>query len=157
MGKVISAEKLITLISDFKNRGQKVVLVGGCFDILHPGHITFLEKAKKAGDILVVLLESDKKVRQLKGVNRPYHSQQLRAKMLTALQAVDFILRLPLMDSAASYDKLVQKIRPDIIALTQGYANSDHQKRAAKLSKAKFKYVTKMLGDHSTSRILDKK
>lgn len=157
MEKVVSEEKLVTLIQDLKNQGKKIVLVGGCFDILHPGHVIFLEKARATGDCLVVLLESDKKVNKLKGANRPVHSQPMRAKVLSALQAVDFILRLPFMESEAAYDKLVQKIRPDIIALTQGYANADYQKRTANLSKAQLKYVTKILGNHSTSRILDKK
>lgn len=155
MGKVISAGQLAALVKNLKNQGKKIVVVGGCFDILHPGHVVFLEKAKAAGDCLVVLLESDKKVKGLKGVNRPVHSQKMRAKILSALETVDFILILPFMESEALYDKLVQKIQPDVIALTQGYANMDHQKRAAKLTGAKLKYVTKMVGNHSTTSILN--
>ena len=65
---------------------MKIVLVGGCFDILHLGHVVFLEKAKKEGDVLVVLLESDEKVRFLKGKGRPVHTQSERAEILSALK-----------------------------------------------------------------------
>ena len=75
------------------------VLAGGCFDVLHPGHIVFLEKAKKAGDYLVVLLESDKKIRKLKGKGRPVHSQKERAEILSALKSVDSVVCLPYMEN----------------------------------------------------------
>lgn len=143
------------IVKDLKIQGKKIVLVGGCFDILHPGHVIFLEKAKAEGDYLVVLLESDKKVKRLKGANRPVHSQPMRAKVLSALEFVDLVVMLPFMESETLYDKLVQKFRPDTIALTAGYANKNHQKRTAKLSGAKLRYVTKVIGNHSTSRILN--
>lgn len=155
MGKVVSPQKLTHLVKQLKKQGQQIVLVGGCFDILHPGHVIFLEKAKRAGDYLIVLLESDRKVRELKGSSRPVHSQQMRAKVLAALQPVDFILMLPFMDTEAVYDQLVQKLQPDIIALTEGYANAHHQRRTAKLTGARLKFVTKLVGNHSTSSILN--
>lgn len=157
MGKILTVHRLDSVVKDLNNQGKKIVAVGGCFDILHPGHVTFLEKAKQAGDVLIVLLEADKKVQQLKGSNRPYHTQEMRAKVLSALCAVDFCLMLPFMESEESYNKLVRKIHPDVIAVTKGYQGVDHQKRTAKLSGARLEYVTKMLGNHSTSRILDKK
>lgn len=157
MGKIITVNRLDSVVKDLNNQGKKIVAAGGCFDILHPGHVTFLEKAKQAGDVLIVLLEADKKVQQLKGFNRPYHTQKMRAKVLSALSIVDFCLMLPFMESEESYNKLVQKIHPDVIAVTKGYQGVDHQKRTAKLSGARLEYVTKMLGNHSTSRILDKK
>lgn len=155
MGKVISVGKLATFVKDLKEQGKRIVVAGGCFDILHPGHVVFLEKAKKAGDYLIVLLESDEKVKKLKGANRPVHTQQMRAKMLSALQDVDCVVLLPFMQSEASYDNILQKIKPDIIAVTSGYAENDHHQRTAKLTGARLKYVTKMIEGHSTSRILD--
>ncbi len=155
MEKILTINRLGSLVKDLRRQGKKIVVAGGCFDILHPGHVIFLEKAKMAGDILIVLLEADQKVKQLKGNNRPYHNQKMRAQVLSALTAVDFCLLLPYMKTEKAYDELVEKIQPDIIAVTKGYANVDHQKRTAKLSQAKLKYVTRMLGNHSTSRILD--
>lgn len=138
-----------------KISGGKIVLVGGCFDVLHPGHVIFLEKAKRAGDSLVVLLESDKKVRQLKGPGRPVHNQKMRSKMLSALRAVDRVISLPFIEKARQYDEIIAGIKPHVIALTTGYGGDRYHKRSAKLAGAKIKYVTKMIGNHSTSRILN--
>lgn len=155
MGKVISTTNLVTIVKKCKKQNQKIVLVGGCFDILHPGHVIFLEKAKKAGNYLIVLLESDEKVKKLKGANRPVHTQQMRAKMLSALQDVDCVVLLPFMQSEASYDDILQEIKPDVIAATSGYEEIGHHKRAARLTGARLKFVTKKVNGHSTSRILD--
>lgn len=155
MTTVISTGKLEAIIPKLKKAGKRIVLVGGCFDVLHPGHVIFLEKAKQAGDLLIVLLESDEKIKKLKGVNRPVHTQQERGKVLSALQFVDYLVLLPVMKSDTAYDKLIQSIKPDIIAITAGQA-SQHQKRAAKLTGAELKAVTRLIGQHSTSRILDR-
>lgn len=138
------------------HRHKKVVLVGGCFDVLHPGHVIFLEKAKGVGDILVVLLESDEKVKKLKGQRRPIHNQKERAIVLSALSCVDYIVLLPVMAGSNQYDQLIVKIKPDVIAVTQGYHNTNHHQRAADLVNAKLKIVTKMIGNHSTSGILNR-
>lgn len=155
MGKIISTTKLATTVKKCKNQNQKIVLAGGCFDILHPGHVVFLEKAKKAGDCLIILLESDKKVRELKGANRPVHTQRMRAKVLSALQDVDCVILLPFMSSESYYDDILQKIKPDVIAVTSGYGEIGHHQRSARLTRAKLKFVTKKVNGHSTSRIID--
>jgi len=99
---------------------KKVVLVGGCFDILHYGHISFLKKAKKLGNYLVVALESDENTMKLKGPSRPIHNQNQRKKMLESLRFVNKVIALPPMKSDSDYEKLVRKVNPDIIAITQG-------------------------------------
>lgn len=137
-----------------KREGRKIVLAGGCFDVLHPGHVIFLEKAKKTGDILIVLLESDQKVSELKGINRPIHSQRERAGVLSALRAIDYVVMLPFMKNDKEYDKLIARIKPDIIAATRGDVKAHHYQRSAKLVGARLKYVTRIIGDYSTSRIL---
>lgn len=142
-------------IKSLKEKSEKIVLVGGCFDVLHPGHIIFLEKAKKAGNYLVVLLESDEKIRKIKGEKRPVHNQKERALVLSALKAVDFIIPLPYLEKEDDYDRLILKISPDLIAATKGSKDIDHKIRSAKKAGAKVKFVTKYIGDHSTSKILD--
>lgn len=137
-------------------QGTKIVLVGGCFDVLHPGHVIFLQKAKRAGDKLIVLLESDRKVRELKGTGRPVHSQKERALMLEALWPVDRVVLLPYLKDEKSYDELIRKIKPDVIAVTAGDKNLAYHQRAAKAAGAKIKFVTKVIGNYSTSRILDR-
>lgn len=131
-----------------------MVLVGGCFDVLHPGHVIFLQKAKRAADYLVVLLESDQKVKKLKGVNRPVHTQKMRAMVLKALKFVDRVILLPNMKNDSDYERLIKQIKPDIIAATEGAEDNHFKKRAAKLVGAKLVYVTKMIGYHSSSGIL---
>lgn len=131
------------------------VLVGGCFDVLHPGHIIFLEKAKKAGDRLIVLLESDQKVRQLKGKNRPIHTQKERAKILQAIRFVDQVICLPFLADDSEYLKIVKKIKPNIIAATKDYEDVTAHKKTAKLVNANFKYVTGVAGNYSSSKIIN--
>ncbi|MBI2599806.1 adenylyltransferase/cytidyltransferase family protein [Candidatus Daviesbacteria bacterium] len=141
---------------DKKVKHNKIVLVGGCFDVLHPGHIFFLEKAKKMGDFLVVILESDEKIKRIKGNNRPIYSQKERAVMLKALNAVDKVVLLPFIDEEKEYDKVVGKIKPDIIATTQGDPSLTHKQRTAKLTGAKLKIATRLIKDYSTTNILAK-
>lgn len=133
---------------------KTVVLVGGCFDILHPGHIIFLTKAKKLADKLIVILESDEKVNRLKGFKRPIHTQKDRAKVLLALKSVDRVISLPFMDQPSQYDSLIVKIKPDIIATTKDSPDNYHKARTAKLVGAKLKLVTDRINNYSTSEIV---
>jgi rfaE bifunctional protein nucleotidyltransferase chain/domain len=151
---VITIKEVPNLIRQLKIKKKSIILVGGCFDIIHPGHIIFLEKAKAQGDVLLVLLESDKSVKKIKGARRPYHKQLDRAQLLSALRSVDFVLMLPLFKDNSSYEKLIGKIKPEIICATSGYGDTAHHRRIAKIVGAKFKYVTKKIGNHSSSRIL---
>ncbi len=136
---------------------KKVVLVGGCFDVLHPGHIIFLEKAKKQGDFLIVLLESDEKIKELKGKSRPVHTQKERAAILRSLKSVDQVILLPYMKNDDDYERLIQNLKPDVIAATSGVPDNFHKERIAKITGAKIKYVTKIIGDYSTTNILTRK
>ena len=99
---------------------MKKVLVGGCFDLLHFGHIHFLKLAKQQGDYLIIALESDESVRRMKGDNRPIHTQAQRKKMLEALQFVDEVRNLPTMKTDEDYNNLVLEIKPAVIAITEG-------------------------------------
>jgi len=103
-----------------KNIDNKTVLVGGCFDLLHHGHISFLKQAKQLGDQLIVLLESDENVKRLKGEGRPFHTQEQRKEMLLALTCVDEVRILPPMTEFQHYQNLVRKIQPAVIAVTEG-------------------------------------
>lgn len=99
---------------------MKTVLVGGCFDVLHLGHIRFLNNAKRLGDTLIVALESDENVKKMKGSRRPIHTQAQRCEMLLSLKCVDKVISLDTMTSDADYQKLVERIHPSIIAVTDG-------------------------------------
>lgn len=110
---------------------MKKVLVGGCFDLLHYGHIRFLEEAKKLGDHLVVALESDENVRRMKGDSRPIHTQTQRKAMLEALSCVDEVLALPPMNSHQEYYDLVTRVHPQVIAITEGDSKESNKREQA--------------------------
>lgn len=152
MTKIHSLQATIKLARKFHTMGKKIVLAGGCFDLLHVGHISFFEQAKKQGDLLFLLVESDATVRNLKGPNRPIHTQSDRAKMLAALEAVDSVCLLPPMHTNKAYDKLVLAIKPAIIATTSGDLYHDHKKRQAKLVDGKVITIKRIL-PHSTTNL----
>lgn len=129
------------------------MVVGGCFDILHAGHIKFLEESKKLSDYLAVFLESDESVKKLKGEGRPANNQEKRAENLANLGSVDFIILLPPMENK-DYDNLVSNLEPDFIATTRGDKNVAHKKRTAKLVGARLVFSTKKLRGFSTTGLL---
>lgn len=134
---------------------QKIVLVGGCFDIVHLGHLRFLEKAKNKGEILMILLESDQNIKKSKGPQRPINNQKNRATFLTKLKMVDHIIRLPEMKSDQDYFELITKIKPAIIAISQGDQNTAKKLNQAKKIGAQLIEVTKLVKHQSTSKIVE--
>lgn len=114
--KIIRYENRATLKK--KTGGKKTVLVGGCFDILHYGHLRFLEQAKAKGEVLLIALEPDEFIRQIKK-KKPIHTQEQRAEILAHLDLVDLIILLPLF-AEKDYLDMVKVIHPGVIALTEG-------------------------------------
>ena len=102
---------LLSLLKKKKKSGKKIVFTNGCFDILHAGHVRYLRRAKRLGDILIVGLNSDASVRKLKGQNRPVVSQKERAEVLSALRCVDHVI----IFNEATPLKLIQAVRPDML------------------------------------------
>ena len=142
-------------ISKFHNLKKKVVLVGGCFDILHIGHLKFLEQAKKSGDILVVLLEDDKNVKRLKGNGRPFFTQDERAVMISALKPVDYVLKLSEMNYDRDYEELIITLKPDVIAATENDPMKLKKSSQAKRINCKFVEIP-YLQTYSTSKLANK-
>ncbi|MBI2033033.1 MAG: adenylyltransferase/cytidyltransferase family protein [Candidatus Levybacteria bacterium] len=153
MKKIITPEKTIQVANTLHKQNKKIVLTGGCFDLIHIGHIQLLQKAKKQADVLIVFVESDKTVRRLKGDSRPINNQLTRAKILAALEDVDYICLLPEFTSDRQYDELVIAIKPAIIATTQDDQHKEHKIRQAAQTGAKVVTVTKRL-PISSSRLL---
>ena len=152
MGIILKTQEL-NKISDLKSAEQKLVLVGGCFDILHVGHIEFLKKAKKEGDILIVLLESDEKIKKLKGKTRPINTQKTRGKILSNLPFVDYIICLPNFKNNNDYETLVKQIEPDIIALTAGEPVFEWEKDYVNETGGKIVEVIDRIKEHSTTEL----
>lgn len=151
--QILSPDKPESLLN--KERNQKIVLVGGCFDIVHLGHLTFLEKAKAEGEVLIVLLESDENIKKNKGEKRPINNQENRAEFLTKLKMVDYVIKLPEMKNDEEYFKIINKIKPNIIAVSEKDINLVKKKEQARKIGAKLVEVTKIIPQQSTSKIIE--
>lgn len=125
---------------------KKIVLVGGCFDILHHGHLHFLKSAKKLGDYLVVLLESDTRIKKLKGPTRPFNNQETRKAALENLKFVDQVILTKDVMVDDDYKNIVIKLNPQIIAITKGEKTKTH----ANLVNAKVIEINKIEGVSTT-------
>ena len=109
--KIKSAIEITRLIEKLKSDGKKIVFTNGCFDLLHIGHIKYLEKAKSYGDILILGLNSDRSVKSIKGEKRPITNQKDRSYILAGLEAVDYVV---IFDEETPY-KLIKSIKPNIL------------------------------------------
>ena len=107
---LVKRSELDDLLKKLKAHGKTIVTTNGCFDILHVGHVRYLEKAKSFGDVLIVALNSDKSVKSIKGQNRPINNENDRAEVLSALRSVDYVV---LFDEDSPIDLLLQ-IKPDV-------------------------------------------
>lgn len=135
---------------------MRKVLVGGCFDLLHFGHLRFLQKARQAGDYLIVALEPDQSIKKIKGLDRPIHNTRQRRQILEALKSVDKVIVLKPGMTDADYLKLVLRIKPAVIAVTAGDRQLQNKKRQAKKIGAVVKIVTPKIAGYSTTAILKK-
>ncbi len=149
--KIIKWEKINQLIELINKKNS--VLVGGCFDLLHFGHLIFLKKAKKEGDFLVIILESDEFIKKRKK-RSPIHTQRQRAITLAALEMVDLVILIPYFKSDNDYLDLVKKIRPKVIAVTAQDPQKENKKKQGEIVGAKFKIVVPRLKQFASSKIL---
>lgn len=154
MGKIIHLKKAIGVSRQLKKAGKTIVLAGGCFDLLHIGHLQFLEKAKKEGDILTIALENDANVKQIKGLNRPINSQEDRAKILASVSLINYIILLPKMEGHKDYFSLVQALKPDVIAVTKGDPYLEQKQKQARMVGGKLRVVIGHLKSSSTSQLV---
>jgi len=109
--KIKTASALKKRLVSLKNEGKSIVFTNGCFDILHYGHVKYLQEAKNTGNILVVAVNSDSSVKKLKGPSRPIVGQKNRTRVLSALESVDFVT----IFSEDTPLKLIKLLKPDIL------------------------------------------
>ena len=111
MDKLCSYEQIIKRSGQYKAQKKTIVFTNGCFDILHAGHVTYLQKAKALGDVLILGLNSDASVRQIKGKKRPVIPQEHRSVVLSALASIDHIVLFDEPDP----EQLIKAVCPDIL------------------------------------------
>jgi len=109
--KIVSITSLKQIIAGLKRKGQRIVFTNGCFDILHYGHIKYLQDARRKGDYLVVAVNSDSSIKKIKAKNRPVIAQSDRLKTVAALSSVDFVI----LFSADNPLRLIKTLKPDIL------------------------------------------
>ena len=114
---ILDRESLVTLITTEKAKGSRIVLANGCFDILHAGHVRYLEGARALGDVLVVAINSDAQVARLKGEGRPILPERERAELVASLQAVDWVT----IFEEPTVTELLLAIKPDVHAKGTDY------------------------------------
>ncbi len=114
-------DEIARLVERYKKEGKKIVFTNGCFDILHVGHVKYLQEAKSFGDVLIVGLNSDASVRRLKGPSRPVNPVEDRAYLLAALEAVDFVVPF---EEDTPYE-LIRMIHPDVLVKGGDYAGKE--------------------------------
>jgi cytidyltransferase-like protein len=139
---------------ELKFKNKKIVLVGGCFDILHIGHIQFLNKSKVNKHFLAVALEPDEFIIKKKG-RTPIHNQTQRKLILESLRVVDWVIKLPYFTRNKDYQKLVEVIKPNIIAITENDSQLKNKSIQANKVGATIATVTSKIGNLSTSKIIN--
>ncbi|MBN1545155.1 MAG: D-glycero-beta-D-manno-heptose 1-phosphate adenylyltransferase [Syntrophaceae bacterium] len=111
MGKILSRNALKTEIDALHRQGKKIAFTNGCFDILHVGHVRYLQEARKQGDVLILALNSDRSVRSIKGEKRPIVPEGERADVMAALTCIDYVT---IFDEETPL-ALILLIKPDVL------------------------------------------
>jgi len=148
--KIRPLDDLLVELARRREKGQKVAFTNGCFDLLHPGHVAFLQAARQYGDCLVVGLNSDRSVQQLKGPGRPIIPQEDRAAMLAALECVDYVVLFDQLTPA----ELIRTIRPDVLIKGSDYQPQQVVGREVVESYGGLVVCLPIKGNYSTTRLL---
>lgn len=150
--RILDREQLIERINAAREKGATIVMVNGCFDVLHVGHVRYLEDARLLGDLLVVGINSDEQTRRLKGEGRPLVSQNERAEIISAIQAVDFVT----IFEESTVAQLLLAIKPDIHAKGTDYTVESVPERDVVRSFGGRVAIVGDPKDHSSSEIIEK-
>lgn len=150
-GKIKTQDEIIKLTHDFKIQGKKIVTYNGSFDLLHAGHVLSIKEAKSQGDILIILLNSDKSIHCYKSSKRPIVSQENRAELLAALEDVDFVIIFDEINPKSILDK----IKPDIHCNGSDWGKNCIEREVVEKNGGKI-YILKWSAGLSTSNLIKK-
>jgi rfaE bifunctional protein nucleotidyltransferase chain/domain len=149
--KIIARDVLRQQLAEHKRRGQRLVFANGCFDTLHVGHIRYLEGARREGDVLVVGVNADSSVCNLKGPGRPILDEQARALLVAALRSVDYVV----LFAEPTVEALLEELRPDVHAKGTDYTAETVPERAVAAQLGIRVAIVGDPKDHSTRELLD--
>jgi D-glycero-beta-D-manno-heptose 1-phosphate adenylyltransferase len=152
--KIIDADRAATISQELRGNGGRLVFTNGCFDLLHVGHVRYLEAARALGDALIVAINGDESVRALKGEGRPLNREAERAEVIAALESVDHVVIFSEVRATA----LLEKIRPAIYVKGGDYtaATLDGEERAALEQAAAEIRILPFESGYSTSGLIGK-
>jgi len=119
--KFKNLSELPALIEELKKKGKQLVLTNGCFDLLHAGHIRLFSESKQMGDILIVAIDDDESVKNLKGSGRPVIRAEERVRILSALDSVDYVV----LFSSHELEKLIDIVQPNVLTKGSNYASKE--------------------------------
>jgi rfaE bifunctional protein nucleotidyltransferase chain/domain len=149
--RIVNRPQLIEAISTARKGGQRIVFANGCFDVLHVGHVRYLEAAKALGDLLIVAINSDAQARRLKGEGRPLMPQDQRAEIVSALAAVDFVT----IFEEPTVTELLLALKPDVHAKGTDYTEDTVPERDVVRSYGGRVAIAGDPKDHSSSRMIE--
>jgi D-glycero-beta-D-manno-heptose 1-phosphate adenylyltransferase len=152
-GKMLTRQDLRKRVTEWRRQGEKIILTNGCFDLLHVGHIRYLQAAKALGGRLVVAINSDESVRTLKGSGRPLMPEHERAEILAALEDVDAVV----VFSEPDVRTLIREITPDVQAKGTDYTPESVPERDTVIACGGQVAIVGDPKDHSTSDLIRKK
>jgi D-glycero-beta-D-manno-heptose 1-phosphate adenylyltransferase len=152
--KIVDLNELAKRAKTLRDSGKKLVVTNGCFDLLHVGHVRYLEAARALGDALAVGLNGDQSVRALKGDNRPVNNERDRAEVVAALESVDFVTIFPEVRAT----RMLETVAPAIYAKGGDYttATLDAEERAALEKVGADIRIIPFEKGYSTSKLLEK-
>jgi len=151
-GRFVELSDAISLRKKWKQQGKRVVFTNGCFDLLHPGHVTYLEDARALGDVLIIGLNSDDSIRRLKGEARPVNQLADRAHMLSGLRSVDLVVPF----SEDTPIKLIAALLPDVLVKGGDYQPDDIVGAREVREAGGEVVVVPFLGGHSSTSLIGK-
>jgi len=149
--KIVSRTELQEILSKHKQSQERIVIANGCFDTLHVGHVRYLEGARREGDILVVAVNADSSVNQLKGPGRPLLDENARASLAAALRCVDYVV----LFSEPNVESLLEQLRPHLHAKGTDYTAETVPERAVAARLGIRVVIVGDPKDHSTSSLLE--
>jgi rfaE bifunctional protein nucleotidyltransferase chain/domain len=152
MRKVLSIAEAVALVEHLRHGGKEVVLTNGVFDLLHPGHVRYLQDARREGDALIVAVNSDRSVRAIKGPTRPVNPEGERAEVLAALACVDAVVVFDEDDP----QQIITRLRPDVLVKGADWAEDAIIGRELVESRGGRVVRIPLADGYSTSAIIDK-